>query len=324
LKKGRAQEQVLEGNDEMQKYIIRTLIGSLPSLLGVSLLVFSLIRFLPGDPVLAMFAESGASEQVIAQARHALGLDEPIPVQYARFITNALRGDLGRSMRTNEPVINMIAAVLPATVQLAVVGIAIAFVTGIGLGILAALKMHSIADTLVMVLALLAVSMPSFWLGMVLILLFGLSLGWLPVTSTVGDLKSLILPAVVLGFSRVGIIARLVRSSLIEVLHEPYIATARAKGLFERRVVTIHAMKNALLPVLTVAGLQLAGVLNGAVVIETVFSRQGIGFLVVQAILTKDYAVVQGVVLVGASVYILVNLTVDILYGVVDPRISRT
>jgi ABC-type dipeptide/oligopeptide/nickel transport system permease component len=149
-------------------------------------------------------------------------------------------------------------------------------------------------------------------------------LGWLPVTSTVGDLKSLILPAVVLGFSRVGIIARLVRSSLIEVLHEPYIATARAKRLFERRVVTIHAMKNALLPVLTVAGLQLAGVLNGAVVIETVFSRQGIGFLVVQAILTKDYPVVQGVVLVGASVYILVNLTVDILYGVVDPRISRT
>jgi ABC-type dipeptide/oligopeptide/nickel transport system permease component len=304
----------------MSNYIRMRLLIAIPVLWGVSTLVFSMMHLVPGDPVELMLSESGASTQNIARLRHQLGLDDPLYVQYGRFLFNALRGDLGFSIFNNRPVLDMILEQLPSTVQLAVAAMSIATIVGFVLGILAAVRANTWVDYVSMVLALVGVSMPSFWLGLLAIFLFSLRLGWLPATGQ-GGVQRLILPASVLGFGVAATIARLVRSSMVEVLYQDYIVTARAKGLAERAVIYGHALRNALIPVVTMMGLQFGRLLGGAVIVETVFARQGIGRLALEAVMWKDFPLVQGTVLFTAAIYVLVNLLVDICYAIVDPRI---
>ncbi len=296
------------------------MIISIPVLWGVATLVFLMMHLLPGDPAELMLAESGGSSQSIAQLRRQLSLDDPLYVQYGRFLANALRGDLGRSIFTNRPVTRTILEQLPHTVQLAVAAMVVAVVIGAALGIAAALNRNTWVDSLCVTIAVAGASMPIFWSGLLLILLFSSLLHWLPATGQ-GSLRHLIMPALVLGLASSGSIARLVRSTMLEVLGQQYITAARAKGLSERVVVYRHGLKNALIPVITVMGLQFGYLLGGAVVTETVFSRQGLGRLVVDAILWKDFPIVQGAVLLAAAVYTLVNLLIDISYAVMDPRI---
>lgn len=306
----------------MLQFVGKRLLASIPVLWGVTTLVFLAIHLLPGDPAELMLAESGGSAESIARLRDQLGLDEPLYVQYGRFLLNTLRGDLGRSIFTNRPVLQTILEQLPSTIELALSAMLVAIALGTGLGILAALNHNSWLDNACMAIAVAGVSMPIFWSGLLLILLFSSTLHWLPATGQ-GSLRHLLLPAVVLGFTSSGTIARLVRSSLLEVLYQEYITTAQAKGLSERLILIRHALKNALIPVITVVGLQFGFLLGGAVVTETVFSRQGIGRLIVDAILWKDFPLVQGGVLLSAVTYTLVNLLVDISYAFADPRIRH-
>jgi ABC-type dipeptide/oligopeptide/nickel transport system permease component len=302
-------------------YIARRLLQAIVVLFGVSVLVFSMVYLLPGDPVLTMLGDQTAvSGDVVVNARHQLGLDRPAPLQYGHFLIHALQGDLGRSWRSNQAVTTIILSQLPATLQLTVAGLGLAILIGVVLGLIAAVRQNSWTDNLSMVLALIGVSMPSFWLGLLLIFLFSLRLGWVPATGY-GGIQRLILPAFTLGLQAAAIIARLVRSSVLEVLRQEYIMTARAKGLAEFRVLVRHALRNALIPVVTVVGLQFGGLLGGAVIIETVFARQGIGRIAVTAINNKDFPLIQGIVLFAAVVYTLVNLATDIVYAWLDPRI---
>ena len=306
----------------MLRFIAKRLLASIPVLWGVTTLVFLAIHILPGDPAELMLAESGGSAESIAYLRDQLGLDDPLYVQYGRFLFNTLRGDLGRSLFTNRPVLQTILEQLPSTIELALAAMLVAIALGTGLGILAALNHNSWLDNACMAIAVVGVSVPIFWSGLLLILLFSSTLRWLPATGQ-GGLRHLLLPAVVLGFASSGTIARLVRSSLLEVLYKEYITTAKAKGLSEHLILTRHALKNALIPVITVVGLQFGFLLGGAVVTETVFSRQGIGRLIVDAILWKDFPLIQGGVLLAAVTYTLVNLLVDISYAFADPRIRH-
>jgi peptide/nickel transport system permease protein len=301
------------------RYVRTRLLAALPVLLGVSILVFSMLHLLPGDPAQIILGEAVTSAQDLARLRRELGFDAPLHVQYARFLGRALAGDLGRSLQSRRPVLDEILAQLPSTVQLTLAGLALAVVLGVVLGVAAATHRGSWADTLCMALALGGVSMPAFWLGLMLIFLFALQLGWLPATGQ-GGVARLVLPALTLGYGAAGVIARLVRSSMLEVLRIEYVTTARAKGLAERRVVYRHALRNALIPVITIVGLQFGALLGGTVVIETVFARQGIGRLLVGAILYKDFPLVQGIVLFTASAYVVVNLLVDLGYALTDPR----
>ncbi len=291
-----------------------------PVLWAVLTLVFVLMRLLPGDPAMLMLSESGGSAEAIARMRAQLGLDDPLYVQYGRFLWNILRGDLGRSIFTGRPVTQTILEQLPSTIELALVAMLVAVLVGSVLGLAAALHHNSWLDNLCMSLAVVGVSIPIFWSGLLFILLFSATLHWLPSTGQ-GGVGRLLMPAVVLGFASSGSIARLVRSSVLEVLAKDYITTARAKGLRELLVVRRHALRNALIPVMTMIGLQFGFLLGGAVVTETVFSRQGIGRLVVDAILWKDFPLVQGTVLLAAVVYTLVNLLIDLSYALIDPRI---
>jgi peptide/nickel transport system permease protein len=300
----------------------KRLLASIPVLWGVTTLVFLAIHLLPGDPAELMLAESGGSAESIAYLRDQLGLDEPLYVQYGRFLLNTLRGDLGRSIFTNRPVLQTILEQLPSTIELALAAMLVAIALGTGLGIMAALNHNSWLDNACMAVAVAGVSVPIFWSGLLLILLFSSTLRWLPATGQ-GGLRHLLMPAAVLGFASSGTIARLVRSSLLEVLYKEYITTARAKGLSERLILIRHALKNALIPVITVVGLQFGFLLGGAVVTETVFSRQGIGRLIVDAILWKDFPLVQGGVLLAAVIYTMINLMVDISYAFADPRIRH-
>jgi peptide/nickel transport system permease protein len=304
----------------MISYIRGRLLTSIPVILGVSVLVFSMLHFLPGDPVVMMLGEAAGSPERIAELRTQLGLNDPLPVQYARFLGNAVQGDFGRSIRTNRPVFDEIREQAPNTIQLTLAGLGLAIVLGVLLGVLAGRFQNSWIDNVGMLVALIGVSMPSFWLGLLLIFVFALNLGWLPATGQ-GGVERLILPAFTLGVHAMAIIARLTRSNMIEVLGQEYVTTARAKGLSDRVVVVRHALRNALIPVLTVVGLQFGTLLGGAVIIETVFARQGMGRLAVEAILAKDFPIVQGVVLVAAVMYVLINLAVDVSYGFLDPRI---
>jgi len=301
-------------------YIGQRAAATIPVLLGVSLLVFSMLQLVPGDPVRLMLSEFQSTPDQMARLRSQLHLDEPLPIQFGRFVWNASHGDLGASIRTRRPVTTEIMDNLPATLQLAVAGLLVATLLGVTLGIVAAVRQRSWVEVASMLVALLGVSMPSFWLG--LLLIFGFSLHWrlFPATGG-GDLQHLVLPAVTLGLGASAILARLTRSSMLEVLRQEYVTTARAKGLREFAVIGRHALKNALIPVVTIFGLQFGQLLAGTVVIETVFSRPGIGRLIVDAILNKDFPVIQGVVLVVAVSYVLVNLLVDLAYAVLDPRI---
>lgn len=306
----------------MLTYVRRRLLLTGPVVLGVSVIVFSIIHLLPGDPVLVILSGANATPEQVAEVRAQLRLDDPLPVQYLRFLRRAVVGDFGRSIFSKRPVIDEIADQLPSTLQLAGTAILIAAAVGLALGIAAAVRHNTWLDRLSMLVALGGVSMPSFWLGLILIFVFSLHLGWFPATGH-GGVNRLVLPAATIGLSYSAVIARLVRSSLLDVLRNNYIATARAKGLSEWLVVLKHGVGNALIPVTTIIGVQLGNLLAGTIIVETVFSRQGMGRLAVAAVLDKDYPLIQGVVLVSALGYVLVNLLVDLSYSVLDPRIRH-
>jgi peptide/nickel transport system permease protein len=303
-------------------YIKGRLIRGIPVLLGISTLVFMMIHLLPGDPVTAMLSESSAtSAEAVEQTRQQLGLDDPIIVQYGRYLRNALHGDLGTSIQTHQPVTSMIFAVLPSTIRLTVAAMSTAVMIGVILGTVAAIRQNSWLDTISMIVALLGVSTPIFWLGLVLLYVFAIRLDVVPVTGE-GGWKRMILPAFSLGIGAAAIIARLVRASLLESMRQDYIVTARAKGLSERQTIITHGLRNALIPVITIIGLQFGALLSGAVITETVFARQGIGQLAVNAIKRRDFPLVQGTVLMAAVGYLLVNIIVDISYAWLDPRVK--
>lgn len=304
----------------MWQYIGRRLLISIPLLLGLTVLVFGMLHLLPGDPVQVILATSGATPDAIARLRSQLGLDLPLHIQYLRYLNGLLHGDMGASLFTYRPVIEIIQQNVGATMELACSAMFLALVIGIPLGILAAVFKDSWIDHLAMSLAVVGVSAPGFWTALLMILLFSVVLQLLP-SGGHGTLKHLIMPTLVLGLSGAAVIARLTRSSMLEVLRQEYVVTARAKGGSELYVLVRHALKNSLIPVVTVAGLQFGFLLGGTVVTETVFARPGLGRTAVEAILYKDIPVVQGIVLFVAVIYLVVNLIVDLCYALLDPRI---
>jgi peptide/nickel transport system permease protein len=309
------------------RYAIQRLILLVPVLFGVTALVFSMLHIAPGDPIEILFREldtgeaTEVDEDTLAQLRAEHGLDQPLPIQYLNYVRGAVTGDLGTSIQRRIPVTELIRTEFPFTLELAITAFGIAAVGGLVLGLIAALRPGGMLDTSVMAFASFGVSMPNFWLGLLLMLIVSVHLGWLPVSGT-GSWQQLVLPSLTLGTSAMAILARLTRSSLLETLNEDYVRTARAKGLRESMLVVRHALRNALIPVITVLGLQFGNLLGGALIVETVFARRGIGALTIQAILAKDFPLAQGLVLFSAVIYVLVNLTVDLLYGWIDPRIS--
>lgn len=307
----------------MGRYLLGRLAQLLPVLLMISLIVFAIMHVLPGDPAQLMLAgaEGGAvSPERLAELREQMGLNDPLPLQYLRFVGNALRGDLGTSIRFRVPVRSLIFERFASTLWLSLGGLLCSLLIGLPLGVLAAARKSSWIDTLSMLLSYIGVSMPVYWLGLLLILIFAFELDWFPPAGGSG-ISALILPSLTLGFISAGTLSRLVRSSMVEVLGEDYTRTARAKGLSQRVVLWRHSFRNAMIPVITMMGLQFGSMLAGAVVTETVFSRPGLGRLVVSAILSKDYPLVQGTVLFIAAIYLAVNLLVDISYAWLDPRI---
>ncbi len=331
----------------MLSYIIRRFLTIIPVLLGVSVLVFSFIRVIPGDPATAMLGERATLENV-ARVRHQLGLDKPLYEQYLIYVSGVLHGDLGTSVLRQEPVARELVHRFPATIELSLAAILFALLVGIPSGILSATRRGSLIDSVSMLVALIGVSMPIFWLGLMLSFVFAVILHWLPtsgrLTATmeyhpitnlvildsilrgngsllVDALRHLALPAVALGTIPMAIIARMTRSAMLETLGQDYIRTALAKGLHERVIILRHALRNALLPIITVVGLQVGILLSGAILTETIFAWPGIGRWTVEAIYVRDYPIVQGATLFIASIFVLVNLTVDVLYAFVDPRI---
>lgn len=304
----------------MQAYILKRLVTSIPVLFGVSIIVFVVMNVLPGDPAQILLGSQEVTPQQLQRLREQLHLDDPLHVRYLTMMGGALRGDLGRSIRSDRPVIEIFMDQFPSTLELTIAALVASIAIGVVAGVIAAVRQYSVLDNLSMLVALLGVSMPSFWLGLLLIFVFALGLGWLPATGTGGP-ERLLLPALTLGAGGAGVIARLVRSSMLEVLRMEYVTTARAKGLGEHVVVLHHALRNALIPVVTVVGLEVGRLLSGAFVVEVVFSRPGIGRIAIQAINFKDYTIVQGIVLYAAALYVVVNLVVDIVYAYLDPRI---
>ncbi|UCC52277.1 MAG: ABC transporter permease [Anaerolineaceae bacterium] len=313
----------------MGRYIVKRILILIPLLLAISLFTFFLVHLAPGDPIATQFGMNmkRMEPERIEAIREELGLNDPLAVQYLRYLGNLLKGDMGQSLTTKKPVLDEISARLPATIQLTLAAMFVSLLLAIPLGILSAVKRGSIVDKLGMSGALLGVSMPSFWVGIMLMLLFSLQLGWLPSSgrgdgTTVGTIKALILPALTLGMALMGLTTRLMRSSMLEVLGQDYMQTARAKGLRSTIVLNRHGLRNALIPVVTIVGLQFASLLGGAVIVETIFAWPGIGRLAVNAILRRDYPVIMGTVLVFAVVFILMNLLVDLFYTLIDPRIN--
>jgi peptide/nickel transport system permease protein len=309
-------------------YIIRRLLLLIPLLLAISLITFILIHFAPGDPIANRFGldPRGMDTEMMDRMREELGLNDPLHIQYFNYLKDLLRGDMGRSISTRTPVADEIISRIPATLELAVASMTIVLIVALPIGIISALNRGSLIDNMSMGGALLGVSMPSFWFGIMLMLLFSLKLGWLPSTGRgdgtfISEMKSLILPATTLAAGMMGLVTRVMRSSMLEVLNQDYVWTARSKGLMPRIVLLRHALRNALIPVLTILGLQFAGLLGGTVIVETIFAWPGIGRLAVNAIWRRDYPVVMGTVLVFSTVFVLVNLLVDVIYTYIDPRI---
>ena len=304
----------------MYGYVIRRLLLAIPVLIGVSILVFAIIRFIPGDPARAI-AGVHATPEFIEQVRRELLLDEGLHLQYYVYMSKILKGDLGRSTFSRRPVTVELAQRFPNTLVLAATAMVIASIIGISAGVVSATRRYSLFDNFSMLAALVGVAAPVFWLGVMFQLLFSVQLGWLP-SGGIGTWKHIVLPALTLGLATAALLARITRSSMLEVLGQDYITTARSKGLVERVVINKHAFKNALIPVVTVIGLQFGTLLGGAVLTETVFSWPGIGRLMVDSILARDYPVVQGAVLLLAVFFVMINLVVDIIYAFLDPRIS--
>jgi peptide/nickel transport system permease protein len=305
----------------MTSYLVRRILTSILVLFGVSVLVFSVIHLVPGDVTMAILGRQKVSPQRVNELREQLGLNDPLPVQYARYLNRALHGDLGTSIRNNLPVSKSIAEQMPSTIALALSAFVFALMLGGVLGVVAALRQGSWIDTMVMALSVSGLSIPTFWMGLLLILLFSVKLGLFPSISNGSSPRELFLPALALGLPEAAVVARMVRASLLDVLGKEYITAARAKGLPKHMVTMKHAMRNALIPVVTFAGLQMAYLLGGATIVETMFARQGIGRLAVQSIYNRDYPVVQGVVLVTATIYVLINTLTDITYTFLNPKI---
>jgi len=303
----------------MARYLARRLALTIPVLLGVATLVFALIHLVPGDPAQAMLGE-GASQQDIARLRTSLGLDRPLAAQYLSFLGGLGRGDLGKSFRFGTPVAQEIRRRLPQTAVLAVCAMVFAIALAIPLGIVAAVYRGRFLDHASMTLALAGISMPGFWLGPLLAIVFAVYLGWLPVSGS-GTPAHLVLPSVTLGAALAAILARMTRASVIEELRELYVTAARARGLSRARAIVRHAFRNSLIPVITIIGLQFGAVLTGTIITETIFAWPGVGRLLIQAINTRDYPLVQGCILFISVTYVAMNLLTDLAYGFIDPRI---
>ena len=305
----------------MTQYIIRRFLQMIPITLGIITLIFSLIHLIPGDPA-ASIAGEGARPEDIAQVRKALGLDLPLWKQYVTYLGNLARGDLGRSFRTNESVAKEILARYPATIQLAFGAMIVAILVAFPLGIVSAIYRGSWIDNVARFFALVGVSMPSFWFGPLLIIAFAIKFEWFPVSGREAGFKSIVLPSVTMGLALAAILTRMIRVSLAEELTQLYVTTAIAKGVTRGKAIFRHALKNALIPVITVLALQFGSLLTGAIITEQIFSWPGLGRLLIQSITTRDYPQVQASILVIALTYILVNFISDLMYGVVDPRIK--
>jgi len=310
----------------MGRYILRRLLATIPVIFGVSVLVFFMVHLVPGDPAWVLAGDQATQEQV-QKIRDELGLDRPLYIQYLSYVSNAVRGDLGRSIHCRRPVWEMIKDHFPVTLELTTASMIIAGFFGIIIGVISAVKQYSVFDHLSMVGALTGISMPIFWIGLLLMWFFSLYLQWVPTGGraahpwSLEELKHLALPVMTLAGISVAMIARLTRTTMLEVIRQDYITTARAKGLRKSVVVFKHALHNAMIPVITFMGLQYGVLLGGAVVTETIFSWPGMGRLVVQAIYDRDYPVIQGCILFFAVIFVIINLAVDILYGILDPRI---
>lgn len=304
----------------MITYILRRFVQAIPVLFGITLFTFLIAHLVPGDPVQAFAGEKPVSPELAVQIRRQYGLDKPLWQQYLRYMNNLLHGDMGAGLHNKRPVTDTIREAIGPTLQLTLAGLLVALTIGVTFGVLAAIYHNTWIDSLAMVIALLGVSLPVFYLGLIMLFIFSFRLSMFPSNGSDGW-RSLVLPAVTIGIASSAYIARLVRSSMLEVLHQDYTQTARAKGLTERSVIIRHALKNALIPTVTYFGIQLAGLLTGAVVIETVFSRPGLGRVAITAIGNRDYPLIQGTVLVTALIYLAVSLVVDLSYGFIDPRI---
>ncbi len=304
----------------MLVFIIRRLIQTVPVIVGVTILVFSLIHLIPGDPAVILSGENAPPEQV-ERMRERLGLNDPIPVQYLTFMGNLIRGDLGQSVRSSRPVWDEIKVRIWTTMQLAIYSTILSIFIGIFAGVISAVRKYGFYDTTFMVIALFGLSMPGFWLGLMLIKLFAVDLMFFP-PSGWGTWQQAVLPVITLGTGGAAIIARMTRSSMLDVINQDYIRTARAKGLKERVVIYQHALKNALIPVVTVIGIQIGFLMSGAIITETVFAINGMGRFAIAAILARDFPIVQGTVLVFASIFIFANLVVDISYRYLNKRIE--
>ena len=302
----------------MGSFIIKRVLLVVPVMLGVSIAAFLMSHLVPGDPVSVMLGETATAEDM-ERLREELGFNDPIVVQYLRYIGGVFKGDLGTSIRSGQPVLTEIVDRLPSTAALTLSAVVLAAIVGITLGVIAAVRGGGWADTLIMGFAMLGISMPTFWSGILLILLFGLVLGWFPIAGE-GPM-ALVLPTVTLAAPASAVLARITRSSVLEVVGLDFIQSARSKGLAERLVITRHVLRNALIPIITILGLQFGGLMSGSVIVESVFTRPGLGRYTITAIQSRDFPQIQGIVLVVAAIYVFVNLAVDLLYAVIDPRI---
>lgn len=301
-------------------FLIRRLFQIIPVLVGVSLIVFLIMQMVPGDPAVLVAGE-GATDQKVQEIRHDLGLDQPLYVQYFHYVENIAHGDFGQSIRTGRPVLDEILARLPITMELAFWSIIISIVIGVIAGIIAATRQNTFGDVGVMIASLIGVSLPNFWLGIILILYFSVKLQWFPVAGW-GSFSHVVLPAITLGTGGAAIVARMTRASMLEVIRQDYIRTARAKGVHERFIIYKHALKNALIPVVTVVGLQFGALLGGTVLTESVFAINGVGRLIVDAIRMRDLPIVQGTILFVSVLFVIVNLLVDISYRLLNKRVE--
>ncbi len=304
----------------MFNYVVRRLLQFIPVWLGVAILVFLMTHLIPGDPINAMMGGRPISGEAVAQMRHQLGLDQPLIVQLGNYLSKAVRGDMGNSLISKAPVSRDIIDRFPYTLQLALAGLGLGIPTGIIFGVIGAVKRGTLIDKGLLVGSLVFISVPGFWFALLLIYVFSVWLGVLPIGGTAG-IKTLIMPAFVLSLGGAATLTRLTRTSMLEVLRSDYVRTARSKGLSERVVLYKHALRNALNPVVTIVGLEFAGLLGGAFILEQVYSRPGLGRLAVQAIGTRDFPMVQGIVLYSSTLFLLANLLVDISYALLDPRI---
>ncbi|MBF0377080.1 MAG: ABC transporter permease subunit [Desulfamplus sp.] len=335
----------------MIQFLAKRFMQIFPAFIGITLLTFSLVHLIPGDPVELLAGERGIDPKRHAEMKISLGLDKPLPIQYLQYIANVFKGDLGKSFVTKKPVLKEFMTLFPATLELSLCAMIFAVMFGLPAGVIAGVKRGTVFDHSVMAISLTGYSMPIFWWGLLLILFFSVNLGWTPVSGRLsplfwidadtgfmlidslrsdeaGAFKSalshLILPSIVLGTIPLAVIARMTRSSMLEVLKEDYVRTAKAKGLSPARVIMVHALRNALIPVITVIGLQIGVLLAGAILTETIFAWPGVGKWIVESINRRDYPVVQGGILIISSLIIFVNLLVDILYGIINPRIRHT